>query len=85
MDVISWGFFFTGVNGASFVRRSGDIWVTGCRYVETVTFVWNSGEPKGELRGVQFPPPRKFRSFDKVEPDCKLSGKCLVFLFQLPN
>ena len=57
MDVISWGFFFTGVNGASFVRRSGDIWVTGCRYVETVTFVWNSGEPKGELRGVQFPPP----------------------------
>ena len=30
-------------------------------------------------------PPPKFRSFDKVEPDCKLSGKCLVFLFQHPN
>ena len=27
------------------------------------------------------PPPSKFRSFDKVEPDCKLSEKC-VFLFQ---
>jgi hypothetical protein len=33
--------------------------------------------------GVQTPP--KFRIFDKVEPDCKLSGKCLVFLFQHPN
>ena len=33
--------------------------------------------------GVQTRP--KFRSFDKVEPDCKLSGKCLVFLFQHPN
>ena len=31
------------------------------------------------------PPPPKFRSFDKVEPDCKLSRKCLVFLFQHPN
>ena len=31
------------------------------------------------------PPHPKFRSFDKVEPDCKLSGKCLVFLFQHPN
>jgi hypothetical protein len=29
--------------------------------------------------------PPKFRSFDKVEPDCKLSRKCLVFLFQHPN
>jgi hypothetical protein len=35
--------------------------------------------------GVQTPFPQKFRSFDKVEPDCKLSGKCLVFLFQHPN
>jgi hypothetical protein len=33
--------------------------------------------------GVSNPP--KFRSFNKVEPDCKLSGKCLVFLFQHPN
>ena len=31
------------------------------------------------------PPPSKFRSFDKVKPDCKLSGKCLVFLFQQTN
>ena len=30
------------------------------------------------------PPPPKFRSFNKFEPDCKLSGKCLVFLFQHP-
>ena len=34
--------------------------------------------------GVQTPPP-KFRNFDKVEPDCKFSGKCLVFLFQRLN
>ena len=34
--------------------------------------------------GIQ-PPPPKFRSFDKVEPDCKLNGKCIVFLFQHPN
>jgi hypothetical protein len=27
----------------------------------------------------------KFRSFDKAAFDCKLSGKCLVFLFQHPN
>jgi hypothetical protein len=32
-----------------------------------------------------FKPPSKFRRFDKVEPDFKLSGKCLVFLFQHPN
>jgi hypothetical protein len=40
---------------------------------------------KGRLGGGSTPPPPKFRSFDKVEPDCKLSGKCLVFLFQHPN
>ena len=34
--------------------------------------------------GVQ-PPTPKFRSFDKVEPDCKLSVKYLVFLFQHIN
>ena len=33
--------------------------------------------------GVQTSP--KFRSFDKVELDCKLSRKYLVFLFQHPN
>jgi len=25
------------------------------------------------------------RKSDRVKPDCKLSGKCLVFLFQHPN
>jgi hypothetical protein len=29
--------------------------------------------------GCSTPPPPKFRRFDKVEPDFKLSGKCLVF------
>ena len=37
---------------------------------------------RGVLGG--FKPP-KFRSFDKVEPDCKLRGKYLVFMFQHPN
>ena len=41
----------------------------------------SSGIPGG---GSNSPPP-KFRSFDKVEPDCKLSGKCLALLFQHPN
>ena len=39
-----------------------------------------SGVPRGGVK-----PPPKFRSFDKVELDSKLSGKCLVFLFQHPN
>jgi hypothetical protein len=39
LDVISWGFLFIGVNGASFVRRNSDIWVTGYNYVESVTFM----------------------------------------------
>ena len=34
--------------------------------------------------GVSNPPP-KFRSFYKIKPDCKLSGKCLMFLFQHPD
>ena len=42
---------------------------------------WRTEEGFGE---VQLPLP-KFRSFDKVEPNCKLSGKCLVFLFEHPN
>jgi hypothetical protein len=41
-----------------------------------------SGVPMG-VWSIQTPP--KFRSFDTVEPDCKLSGKCLVFVFQHPN
>ena len=32
-----------------------------------------------------FKPPPKFRSSDKAAFDFKLSGKCLVFLFQHPN
>jgi len=39
---------------------------------------------RGGLGG-SHPPPPKFRSFDKVELDCKLSGKYLVFLFRHPN
>ena len=36
--------------------------------------------------GVFKPPPHpKLRNFDKAAFDCKLSGKCLVFLFQHPN
>jgi hypothetical protein len=35
--------------------------------------------------GGGFKPPPKILKFYKVEPDCKLSGKCLVFLFQHPN
>jgi len=38
---------------------------------------------RGGIWGFKHPP--KFRSFDEVEPDYKLSGKCLVFLFQHPN
>ena len=44
-----------------------------------------SGVPRGGWLGGFKPPPPKFRSFVKVEPDCKLSGKCLVFLFQHLN
>ena len=38
----------------------------------------------GFVGGSTSPPP-KFRSFDKVEPDCKMSVKYLVFLFQNLN
>jgi len=43
LDVITWGFLFIGVNGASFVRRSGDIWVPERDYFESVTFVQECG------------------------------------------
>ena len=33
----------------------------------------------------EFKPTPTSRKFDKDKPDCKLSGKCLVFLFQHPN
>jgi hypothetical protein len=38
----------------------------------------------GVVWGFQ-PPPPEIPKFYRVEPDCKLSGKCLVFLFQHPN
>ena len=44
--------------------------------VEYAELQWHTEE------GGEFKTPPKFRSFDKVEPDCKLSRKCLVFLFQ---
>ena len=45
-----------------------------------------SGVPRGEGGlGCSPPPPPKFRSFEKAAFDGKLSGKCLVFLFQHPN
>ena len=41
---------------------------------------------EGGIWGFQPPPlPPKFRNFDKAAFDCKLSGKCLVFLFHHPN
>ena len=43
----------------------------------------SSGVPRRVVGG--FKPPPKFRSFDKLEPDCKFNGKCLVLLFQHPN
>ena len=43
----------------------------------------NQWRTEGGVWGVK--PPPKFRSFEKVELDCKLSGKCLEFLFQHPN
>ena len=39
---------------------------------------------KGGGWGGSTPPP-EIRSFDKVGPGCKLSGNCLVFLFQNAN
>ena len=48
------------------------------------SLIQSSGVPRGGGWGVQTLLP-KFRSFDKAAFDCKLSGKCLVFLFQDPN
>jgi hypothetical protein len=48
-----------------------------------------SGVPRGVCLGGSNPPPRKFRSFDKAEPNSLFRGKyirnCLVFLFHRPN
>jgi hypothetical protein len=35
--------------------------------------------------GSTLPPSPEIPKFYKVEPDCKLSGKCLVLPFQHPN
>ena len=61
------------------ILEMGEIISTYCRAV--------AYRGRGKFGVVQTPPrpPPKFRSLDKVEPDCKLSGKCLVFLFQHPN
>ena len=48
--------------------------------VRATCYQWHT-----EGGGCSNPLPPKFRSFDKVEPDCKLSRKCLVFIFQHPN
>jgi hypothetical protein len=39
----------------------------------------------GGWGGAKSPPPPEIPQFYKVEPDCKLSGKCLVFVFQHRN
>ena len=62
--------------------RKQERWISGT-YRSLSYASYGSGVPKGELGG--FNPPPKFRIFDKVELDCKLSGKRLVFLFQHPN
>ena len=43
-----------------------------------------SGVPRGVWGGSNTPPPEILK-FWQAEPDCKLSEKCLVFLFQHPN
>ena len=55
---------------------------TSCRLLANITDMFPAVAYRG---GVQTTPPPKFRSFDKVELDCKLSGECLVFLFQHRN
>jgi hypothetical protein len=44
-----------------------------------------SAVPRGAFGVFKPTLPPKFRSFDKAAFDCKLSRKCLVFLFQHPN
>ena len=50
------------------------------RVMQPHRYQWRT---EGGVWGVK--PPPKFRSFDKAAFDCKLRGKCLVFLFQQPN
>ena len=56
-------------------RFSLKLWVLG--FSQPVAY-------RGGVWGFQTPPP-KFRTFDKVESNCKLSGNSLVFLFPHPN
>jgi hypothetical protein len=46
-------------------------------------YVYIQWRMEGGGLGCSTPP--EIPKFYKVEPDCKLSGKCLVFLFQDPN
>ena len=48
----------------------------------SLTMLLPSSIPVGGFKPPTLP---KFRSFDKVEPDCNWAEKCLVFLFQHPN
>ena len=72
--------FFLTISWHIFVTLSIPCGPGCCWKFKSLGMLHCSGIPGG---GVQTPP--KFRSFDRVEPDCKLSGKCLVFLFQHPN
>jgi hypothetical protein len=49
----------------------------------------NQWRTEGVFGGSNHPPPPKFRSFDKAEPNSQLGGKyirnCLVFLFHHSN
>ena len=57
-----------------------------CKKLRLVSVVgFYSPFSQWRTRGGSNHPPLKFRNFDKVELDCKLSGKCLLFLFQHPN
>ena len=51
------------------------------KFVNNSVLTSNQWRTEGGGWGGQTPPP-EIRSFDKAEPDCKLSGKCFVFLFQ---
>ena len=59
---------------------------TSKKKILTILLLDTGGVPRGGLGGFNPPrPPPKSRSFDEVEPDCKLSGKCSEFIFQHPN
>jgi hypothetical protein len=43
--------------------------------VLAVFAITSSGVPRGEVAGVQPLPPKKFRSFDKAEPNSQFHGR----------